>query len=391
MFWFCIASLQCVALLLLWRMGRKTILAGSIDIVDDTELLHYPKVAMIIPATGDNPAMHGALSSLLAQDYPEFIPVIITASEQDPATKLAQSLREDFPKLRCLVAGEAKHCSQKNYNSLHGIEHVEQEADIYAFCDSTHTAKPDFIRQLVLPIIKGEAGFSTGYHEVKAEDDEPVTLAYQLSVLIMRLLQAISAFTQPWGGAMAIAKPVFEAHNIKSIWQENVVDDCSLAGMLMHKRLHVQLCPRAILTTTAKDHSFKVWRAWMQRQILFLKFCIITQWYLLGIFVVLLALPVMLSCIIILGGLTNMLDFNNAWFVILSMLHLVILSKIALGWQELLPRKTSTKAWLGAFALGLMTFAWVYINTLRTWHIDWHGIRYHVAKGGRLLSIQKLY
>ncbi len=390
MFWFCIVTTQCIILIVLLRMTRRTILESDKAVLNNQEYDHYPRVGMIIPAAGDNPAMNDALSSLLSQDYPYLKPIIVTADEQDPATKLARSLQEKFPDLECLIAGEASHCSQKNYNTLHGIAHLNQSVDIYAFCDSTHVAKPDFIRHLVGPIIRGEAGFTTGYHEVKALDDEPVTLGYQLNVLVMRTLQAISAFTQPWGGAMAIARQVFEQHRVKDLWQENVVDDCSLAGMLIKKRLHVQLCPRAILSTTAKDHRFNVWFAWMQRQILFLKFCVITQWYFLGIFIALLALPVALSCIIIIGGLTNMLDFDNAWFVIFSVAHLAILSKIALKWREMLPTKPSAKAWLIAFFCVLIILAWTYAKTLRAWSIDWHGKRYHVAKGGKLLSIQKI-
>ncbi len=392
MLWSIAAILQCVLLFVIWKFSRKTILEGNAnDNISplDAEMT-YPTVAMIIPAAGDNPAMPKALASLLEQDYPNILPIIVTASEADPATTLARSLKNDFPKLECIIAGQAENCSQKNHNTLQALAHVGPNADIYAFCDSTHIAKPNFIRELVWPIVKGEAGFSTGYHTVEAQDDKIVTLAYQFSVLLMRLLQAIAVFTQPWGGAMAVSRGVFEEHKIADIWKDNVVDDCSLAAMLLKKRVHVRLCPKAILTTNSKNHQLSTWQAWMQRQILFLKFCVISQWYLLGFFAALLALPVVFSCFTIFGGLTNMLAAENAWYSIFAVVHLGVLSSIVLGWREMLPRKTSSKAWLTAYTLGIFMFAWVYIQTLRAWVIDWHGLRYHVSKGGKLIRMEKI-
>ncbi len=392
MIWFLAAILQCVVLFGLWRHSRNTIL--SKDAVHNLAPLEagttYPTVGIIIPATGDNPSMQEALSSLLEQDYPNILPVIVTASEQDPATRLANSLKDKFPHLDCIIAGQAQTCSQKNHNILQGLNHVGARADIYVFCDSTHIAKPNFVRALVWPIVKSEAGFCTGYHDVEAVDDHVVSLAYQFSVLLMRLLQAIVTLAQPWGGAMAVSRAMFEEHKIADTWKENVVDDCSLAAIMLKKRIHVRLCPQAMLTTKAKNHSLPTWQAWMQRQVLFLKFCVISQWYLLGFFAIFLTLPVLFSCFTILGGLTGTLSTDSAWFVILSLAHLGILSKIILNWREMLPRPTPAKNWLMGFFLGIFMFTWVYIKTIRAWHIDWHGFRYHVAKNGKLLRMEKI-
>ncbi len=392
MFWLLAAILQCALLFGIWRFSRSTILKDSETY--DTSLLdaneNVPTVALIIPAAGNHPAMHDALSSLLEQDYPNILPVIVTASEQDPATSLVRSLQDKFPKLQSVIAGPAQTCSQKNHNILQGLSHIGPNADIYAFCDSTHIAKPNFLRELVWPIVKGEAGFSTGYHAVYAKDDNTVTLAYQFSVLLMRLLQAIAVFTQPWGGAMAVSRSVFEEHKIADIWKENVVDDCSLAAMLIKKRIHVQLCPRAILKTEAKEHNISTWQAWMQRQVLFLKFCVISQWYLLGFFSALLLLPVVFSCFIILSSLTGMLTPESAWYVIFALMHLGVLAWIILNWRELLPRKAPAKNWIMAFSLGICMFAWVFFNTLKAWHIDWHGQRYYVDKNGKLIRMEKI-
>ncbi len=404
--WIIAASLQCLLLWWLWRGARAILMVKEAETLPQTASSDFshtastessasqaptPTVAMIIPAAGKNSRMPQALRSLLQQDYPHIIPVIVTATAEDPAHALALELRQEFPQLECVVAGTTQTCGQKNHNTLQGIAHCQHRADIYAFCDSTHTAKPDFIRQLVQPIVNHEVGVTTGYHQVVAKDDTLITLAYQISVLLMRFLQAIATFTQPWGGAMAIDKKTFEHHNIAQFWQDNVVDDCSLASLLMKKRLPVKLCPLALLDTSAQNYTFSLWEAWMQRQVLFLKFCIIPQWYALGIFASLMALPIFISCLLILGGVTNILPFSYGWYTILACIHLAIVTSIILRWREFTPYTAPAMAWIKAFLLACTVLLKVYLTTTKMWHIDWHGIRYYVKKGGKVCRIKKLY
>ncbi len=382
--WYCSAFLQCLILWLFWR-GAKSVLQGNnFDSLDNT-FAHInkedlPIVGMIIPAAGNNPLMPKALRSLLTQDYPNITPIIVTGTEEDPATELAKELQAEFPSLQTLVAGDAQLCGQKNHNSLAAIAQLGNSVDIFVFCDSTHTAKNDFVRELVAPIIRGETGFTTGYHQVVAKDDNTVTLAYVVSVLFMRILQAVSVFTQPWGGAMAISYRVFTEHSIADFWKNNVVDDCSLASMLMQRRLPVKLCPKALLSTEASEHRFCVWQAWMQRQVLFLKFCVIGQWYLLGIFALLLNLPIIVSLGILALGLINAPIYP--FYILAAIAHLSVLLCIILLWRKVLPWPIKTLSWIRSFALGMAMFLKVFIMTIPSWQIDWHGNRYTVSKGG---------
>ncbi len=387
--WFLAACLQCFIILILWRGAKSIILQKTPSCARDKTPENLPTAAMIIPAAGNNPLMPEALSSLLEQDYPHLIPIIVTASEEDPAYALAQDLKNMYPALECVVAGEAHLCGQKNHNTLKALEYVGSRADIYVFCDSTHHAKPHFVRELIWPIICQEAGFTTGYHNVVAKDNQCVTLGYQISVLIMRFLQAVALFTQPWGGAMAMARKVYEKHNMAEFWRNNVVDDCSLASMLLERRLHVQLCPHAILETQAQNHSLAVWQAWMQRQVLFLKFCVMPQWCLLGFFAFIMTAPVVISCLFLLGGLTNVLSMQSSWAVIFAFVHLFTLSSIVLAWRSLVPNKVPAFAWLKAFYVSCAMFLKVFFLTIKVWHIDWHGIRYYVVKGGKVRHMEK--
>ena len=275
MLWFLLIGgvVQCLLLLWLLRTGRRLNRESRLAA---PRRQRWPSAALIVPAAGEHPMMQAALRSLLMQDYPGLLPIFVTATEDEPAAGLVRELQKEFPGLRHVVAGKAEGCGQKNHNSLAGITAAGDAVELLLFCDSTHLARPDFARHLAAPVADGQSDFSTGYHTVLPRDSSLVTLAYAFCVQLMRYLQGLTpSFTQPWGGAMCIRRSVFEHMGLRRFWQKNVVDDCSLAGLLPGLGKRVILCPGALLHTEAEQHSFRVWRAWMDRQVLFLKFCVL--------------------------------------------------------------------------------------------------------------------
>lgn len=346
----------------------------------------WPCAAMIIPAAGNDPRMEAALRSLLEQDYPGLLPVIVTAGEDDSAADIIRRLREEYPALRHVIAGEARGCGQKNWNSLAGVAAVGDAVDIYMFCDSTHMADPEFARCLAGPLARGEAAFSTGYHEVEPHDHGIVTLAYALSVLLMRLLQGVAAFTQPWGGAMAMTRKAFERYGVARLWASSVVDDCSLGAMLQARGVHVRLCAAALLRTTARDHAFGTWRAWMERQVLFLKFCMPGQWLLLGVLAVLMLAPPLWAAT---AFVRDLLGRGGGMGPFLALCWLLLLAGILSGWRRLVMVPVPLGRWLAAFFCASGLFAWVYLATIPAKTITWRHMVYRVGKGGGLLGMRR--
>ncbi len=393
--WVLAALAQFALLLALWRGARNIIMQKIPDGAPRAGEPHFPAnpplVAMFVPVAGKRPEMASALRSLLRQDYTNVLPVMITETADDPAVEIITSLQKEFPAVRHVIAGQSSGRGQKNHNILQGIAAFGSEADIYLFCDSTHEARPDFIRQIIWPVASGETAIATGYHNVRARDAGTVSLAYLISVLIMRFLQAVSTFTQPWGGALAIRREIFERYNISGLWSDNVVDDCSLAGMLLslpcRLQLHARLCTRAILDTFASGHRLEVWQTWMDRQILFLKFCVPGQWYLLGVFAFLMFMPSIVSVFALLAGICGLAKGLAPWF---AFAHLAALSLMALCWREFQNEgRSPILPWLKAFWLAMLMFFMRYLKSVPAKGILWHGIYYVVGRGGKVLSMTR--
>lgn len=385
---FLLGVLQCFVIWNLGRTGRKLVLEGRIE-RQRSQIKPYggwPVCAMIVPVAGNSPSTAAALRSLAEQNYPDYSIYFVTATYEDSATPVIESLARAYGNIRHVVSGAAKGSGQKNHNSLAGVAAAAPEASVLVFCDSTHIADNDFLRCLVAPLARGEAAFTTGYHEVEPEDSGIVTLAYALSVLFMRFMQASPGLAQPWGGAMAMTRQAFAHYNIVNLWASNVVDDCSLAALLAAERVHVRLCPGAILKTVAAGHSFSVWRAWLDRQILFLKFCMPAQWWALALVCCLMLGPCLWFIVSCIDGLVN---YGSPTAPFLALCWFCTLGWTIGAWRKFVNAHPPISRWLVAFFCASFMFAFAYLTTFGKHSIFWGNITYHVGRGGKVLAIKR--
>lgn len=387
-FLFLTGLLQCVFIWFLGRTGARLAVRTS----QDRELARFeppagwPSCALIVPVAGSHPQMEAALRSLAMQDYPYLTLCLATASSDEPAAFLVQRLQLEFANVIHVVAGRANSCGQKNHNILAAIDRIGAQADVYAFSDSTHLAAPDFLRCLVGPIARKEAAFTAGYHQVEPQDSKPVTLGYTLSVLFMRFMQAVPGLTQPWGGAMAMTRAAYTTANVAELWSKNVVDDCSLAALLKEIGIKVRLCPGALLRTIAASHQLTVWRAWLERQILFLKFCMPSQWLGLGLVGAFMAIPpawFLWTC------LRGLLGVGGGTGPFLALCWLMGLWYAIGSWRQFVKPIPDISRWLIGFFVASFMFAYVYIVTAAAKTLLWNGILYQVGPGGVVAGMER--
>lgn len=388
-FFFLLGVIQCFAVYFLGRAGANLEKRAERNREEAKQIppSGWPACALIIPVAGEHPRAWQALASLCEQNYPNYSVCLVAASEDDPASVLTARLKDEFPGVTRVIAGNANGLGQKNHNLLAGARAMADKAEVFAFCDSTHVAEPDFLRCLVDPIAKGEAAFATGYHKVLPEDTGIITLAYCLTTFFMRCLQGINSFTQPWGGALAITKSAFIRHDVAKLWSTNVVDDCSLAGWLLSRGVAVRLCPGALLITYAKNHAAKVWLAWLERQILFLKFCVFPQWLALSLVCALMLVPPLWATFAILRGLFGL---GGGMAPFLALLWLIGLISVLSTWRRYLPDKAGIPSWTSAFFCACGAFFLAYARSIPAKTILWHNILYRVGSGGKVLSATRL-
>ena len=344
----------------------------------------WPSLALIVPVAGAPPGLAPRLTALLHQDYPDYQVIFTTRDLEDPATGVIAKLIWGKPRARLVVAGPARTCGQKNQNLLAGIRLAGDAPEILAFCDSNQEAPRDFLRKLAAPVALGEGVVTSGYHQAIPGDQRLATWGRAVSVLTLYLTKAVPWLNQPWGGATAIRRETFESLGVASLWTETVVDDVSLAALLIRARIPVRLSRGAELATPIAGETFASWESWLFRQWIYLKYYLPGSWMAAGV--------LMYSLTgLTLASLTQLLLAPWGWgaprLILPSLAFLTALSALALAMRRLHPTPPPWPLWLAAFLASFSMASWVHLKTCLTQKISWRGRVYQVDWRGRVSSI----
>ncbi|GAB7079475.1 hypothetical protein JCM14635_11480 [Megalodesulfovibrio paquesii] len=372
---------------MLWGLGRRVVLAGhpaaAVRHRPGWPMRRPPRAVLIIPMTGASATMDAALQTLVRQEYPGHEVILVTQQEADPATAVARQLAATHAHVRHVLAGDAVRCGQKTHNQLAALATVPDEVQLFAFCDASHLAQPNFLAALLEPLLCQKARVATGYHVVLPHDARPGTLGQALVVLALHALQAIPGVRQPWGGALAMTRAAFDDLQVAALWGTNVVDDVSLAGRLAARGEHPAFAPAACLVTPLAQ-SVSGWCAWLTRQLAYPRFIMFGTW--LGIGVGLFALSGLFLAITAaaVGFPAGLVPV--AWGLPATsavVLLLLVLRQLA----TLLPERPALVPWLCAGAMTLPLASWCVVQSARSRVMRWRHRAYVVGPGGRVERI----
>jgi ceramide glucosyltransferase len=344
----------------------------------------HPRVALIVPLTGTAPEMEAALTSLLNQPYPNYETILVTRDLNDPATPLVQTLLSRHPHSRHIVSGPATGSSQKNHNILAGVNALDDTVEILVFCDSTHQARPNFLLDLIHPLVTGAARLTSGFHRIVAGDARVPTLGRLQTVLTLHLLHGFAFIALPWGGATAVLRSVFHACGVAGVLKQNVLDDFPLGQRLLRFGIRTVPVATAILETHLAGQTMAGWKTWLTRQLLYLKYCLPGIWLAAAAVVWVLAGPILLAVLAALGGAAGLVPPSLA---LISLGFLLTLTGIGAWCRTLVPQPVPLGPWLLAFYANIFMACWCYIQTWRPGPFAWHGISYQVTWGGRVKKI----
>ena len=346
----------------------------------------WPAVAIIVPASGFSVRLPECLRSILKQDYPSFKVIFITRDIEDPATPIIEKTIPQCSNAELILSGEAVSCGQKNHSILAGIQALDDQVRILVFCDSTRIAPSGWLKDLVGPIITGEASVTSGYHHAIPEDDSIAATGHAWSVLGLCMTRGIRFLIQPWGGSTAIRRDTFQKLKVEQLWAQNVVDDVSLAAHLKKNGTKVISRPGKYFTTPIVGETVGGWYRWIVRQWLYLKFCQPVSWFGAGLFCYYMSGMVILTGVLCLGGLLAWVPPIYAGYAFLFQLIFITVAG-ALRFYH--PRPGPLFKWIMAAYVTLMMAFWAHLTTLFSTEIHWKGIRYRVAWKGYVKEIIK--
>lgn len=342
-------------------------------------------VSVIVPVTGISPALRTNLISLIEQNYPFYDVIFVVRNKYDPAADVVNQLSKKYQQARRIYAGDTLTCSQKNHNLLAGVKEAGDKTDILVFCDSGHLAHPTWLATLLAPLFaKPSCMVASGYHQIFPQKYCLASLGRATCVLALNLVRQLPTLGQPWGGATAIRKELFEELSVAKTWQENVIDDVSLARILQDAKIPVAISTLADLETHLVDVSYRGWISWLTRQWIYLKFIYPGLWFITGlgaIFATILINVSIINCFfaIFLPVPAQVFQLSFFCFIFFSLCSMLLRLKH--------PKPGPLFLWLPSSLMGLTMGGWCHILTWLPNTIVWANIVYHVGKKGKVLKI----
>jgi ceramide glucosyltransferase len=148
--------LTIVAAVRYWLRARAA--RNSARAVPESSL---PPVTLLKPVHGDEPRLRQNLESFFRQDYPNFEIVFGARSADDPALRVADEIRQRYPQVKCrtVLSGTPAWPNAKVFSLDKMI--AETSRDYLIISDSDVEAGPDFLRNIVPPLLNSKAGLVT--------------------------------------------------------------------------------------------------------------------------------------------------------------------------------------------------------------------------------------
>ncbi len=265
------------------RRWRRAVDADSVS-------REWPVVQVVVCLKGQLPRLPLTIRSLEEQDYPgEYRITFVTeaaAHDGDPAAEgLAREMgRTD--RSEHVVAGRVidvgARRAQKNHNLLAGIaagEHGGLRPEAYAFLDGDLVARPEWLTEMIRPLLSGRAEATTSFHDIEVPGRRITEALHALAEASQSF--AALACRDPWGGSMAILRDTFRRCRLADFWGRAVVDDLTMSCALRKSRVRIAAIPKFLVSSDRPIPEYRHLVKWLGRQFFFVKVYLPSHWFLL--------------------------------------------------------------------------------------------------------------
>jgi cellulose synthase/poly-beta-1,6-N-acetylglucosamine synthase-like glycosyltransferase len=350
-----------------------------------------PTCSVIVPCKGTSKDFEKNIRAFCELDYDKYEVIYCVESDDDAAVASINAVTRECNRASLVVAGLTKGCAQKNWNQIAAVKKA-YNPDVYVFADADISPRPEWLRELILPLSYPTISVTTGFRWLHVEQ---ASLGQQTHFYMNSFLYTLYCFSSffggvgLWGGSMAIRRRDFEEIGVAERWAETVVDDSSLSQLIKKNKRKSMLVPTCITHTDDLITSVRGATRWFERQMMFLKayqkglWCAAIPLIALAL-VTLLWLPV--------AGIVA-LTTPCSFFAIGGGSALVLwLGKFA---SDMLYPFLGTMPRLGAFVVFQPFALWIFLfscfRTAFTNTVTWSGYRYKLSfRTGKVTDVERI-
>ena len=229
---------------------------------------YEPKVSLIMPCKGLDPGFEENIQALLAQDYPDYEIVFVTATKEDPAylflNHFIHQLNSDVA-IKLISAGLSDIRGEKINNLLSAVDRSRKDTEVYVFVDSDVRPGMDFLKDLINPLQDEAVGVSTGirwYLPEKANLGSMLRSVWAAGALPMMINHRLNF---AFGGGNAVKKSVYESAKIGSLLERSISDTFAITNAVKAIGLKIQFVPQCVLVSH-EDSTIPETVEWSNRQ-----------------------------------------------------------------------------------------------------------------------------
>ncbi len=189
------------------RRARRAALAVPADIL--------PPVTVLKPVHGLEPRLEETLESFFGQDYPNFEIIFGARSRDNQALAVVERLRKRYPNIRTrvVISGEPSWPNAKVFSLAKMI--ASSDDDYFVISDSDILVGPDFLRNVIPPLLNAKVGLVTClYQGIPAPDFwsrmEAIGMSVEMPAGVM-VADMVEGMKFALGAAMTVRRDAIEA------------------------------------------------------------------------------------------------------------------------------------------------------------------------------------
>ena len=346
---------------------------------------YSPKVAVLCPCRGIEPALERNLVSLTEFAYQNYEIFFLIASAGDPAYSIVKRVAsQSHPKAHVVVTEKPDGCGEKVNNLRLGILQLPPEFEVLTFVDSDGRPGKQWLHHMVAPLTDSSIGATTTMRWLIPTWNNLATalLAAWNAPIVTMLSEKGKNFC--WGGGTAIRRSVFDQAGVAEEWKHSVSDDYSMTRALERAGRSIVFLPECIVPSFVEADSTSLME-FTNRQILITRVYAEKMWGIAACTHLLYCLSLVLGTYLTLGDfLATRPAFHLAALTFLPVLLSMIRGALrAAGVSEILPMyraQIASRAWIYVLLAALIPFFYLvnFITSVTTRKIRWRGVTYEL-------------
>ena len=354
----------------------------------------WPAAEVVLCLRGVDPVLEQALAALAVQGYRgPWRLLLLLDSPQDPAWPVATAAiarlesrgvaRWQAARLSALAASPRKG-SRKSAALHQAFGELDAATELVALVDADAVVRPDWLERQARACLRpgvGACGGNRWYVPSRGSGSGMVRAIWNGGALVLMTLLAI-----PWGGSLAIRRPLIEASGWRQVLQRSLCEDTALTTPLRRSGWRFAFVPGLIAVDRDDSLALRPLIRWIARQLLMARLHH-PAWPLvllhgLGTSLLLL-LALMVLLIQLVGGGAAVLPLASAVLAYeLGCGLLLLLIQATVARAVPLDRQLSLGQWLRWLPLAQLVYGLAALRALAARRVEWSGVVYRLSGAG---------